>query len=179
VTPVNDAPTISDIADQTTAEDTATGAIAFTIGDVETLAADLTVTGTSSNPTLVPSANIVFGGSGASRTVTVTPALNQFGSATITATVSDGSLTVGTSFVVTVNPTGSFAPVYLAIEAESGTLVSPMNIYADPSASGGNVINADAANSGSATYAVNIPVAGDYVVWCRVIAPSDSSDSFY
>src|SRR5204863_5660369 len=171
--------TISDIANQTTNEDSAAGPLAFTVADGETAAASLTLTGSSSDTTLVPNANIVFGGSGASRTVTVTPALNQTGTATITATVSDGSLTVGTSFVVTVNPTGSFTPVYLAIEAESGTLVSPMNIYADPSASGGNVINADAANSGSATYAVNIPVAGDYVVWCRVIAPSDSSDSFY
>src|SRR5207237_393145 len=89
--PVNDAPTISDITDKTTLEDTATAAIAFTVGDVETLAADLTVTGRSSNPTLIPYGNIVFGGSGASRTVTITPALNQFGSATITVTVNDGT----------------------------------------------------------------------------------------
>ena len=36
VTAVNDAPTISDVADQATNEDTATGAIAFTVGDIET-----------------------------------------------------------------------------------------------------------------------------------------------
>ena len=36
VTAVNDAPTISDIADQTTNEDTATAALGFTVGDVET-----------------------------------------------------------------------------------------------------------------------------------------------
>ena len=73
VTSVNDLPTISDIADQTIAEDAPTGALAFTVGDVETAAADLTVTGSSSNTALVPNANIVFGGSGANRTVTVTP----------------------------------------------------------------------------------------------------------
>ena len=64
--------------------------IAFTVGDAETAAGSLTVSGSSSNPTLVPNANIVFGGSGANRTVTVTPAANQNGTATITVTVSDG-----------------------------------------------------------------------------------------
>ena len=93
VNAVNDAPTITAIADQTINEDTATGALAFTVGDAETAAASLTVSGSSSNPTLVPNANIVFGGSGANRTVTVTPAANQTGTATITVTVSDGSLT--------------------------------------------------------------------------------------
>ena len=77
VTAVNDAPTISNITDRTINEDAGTGAVAFTIGDAETAAGSLTVTGTSSTPTLVPNANIVFGGSGASRTVTVTPAANQ------------------------------------------------------------------------------------------------------
>ena len=36
VTAVNDAPTISDVTDQTTTEDTATAPLAFTVGDVET-----------------------------------------------------------------------------------------------------------------------------------------------
>ena len=71
------APTISDVTDQTTNEDTATAALGFTVGDIETPAASLTVTGGSSNTALVPTANIVFGGSGANRTVTITPAANQ------------------------------------------------------------------------------------------------------
>ena len=103
VTAVNDVPTISDVADQTTNEDTATPALSFTVGDVETAAASLTLSGTSSNTTLVPNANIVFGGSGASRTVTLTPALNQTGTATITVTVTDGSGGTATdTFVLTV-----------------------------------------------------------------------------
>ena len=92
VTPVNDPPTISDIVNLSIDEDEATGALPFDVGDVETAAASLTVSGTSSNTTLVPNANIVFGGSGANRTVTVTPAANQNGTATITVTVSDGAL---------------------------------------------------------------------------------------
>ena len=102
VTAANDPPTISDVADQTTAEDTATGALAVTVGDVETPAASLTVTATSSNQTLVPDGNLVLGGSGASRTITATPAANQSGTATITVTVSDGTDTVTDTFVVTV-----------------------------------------------------------------------------
>jgi hypothetical protein len=70
VTSVNSAPTITDIANQTINEDANTGALAFTIGDVETPAGSLTLAGSSSNTTLVPNANIVFGGSNGSRTVT-------------------------------------------------------------------------------------------------------------
>ena len=47
VTAVNDAPTITAIADQTIAEDGTTGALAFTVGDVETAAGGLTVTAVS------------------------------------------------------------------------------------------------------------------------------------
>ena len=102
VTPLNDPPTIGTIAGQTIAEDGSTGALPFTVGDVETAPGTLAVTGVSSNPALVPNANIVFGGSGANRTVTVTPAANQFGTATITVTVSDGTTTVSDSFALTV-----------------------------------------------------------------------------
>ena len=83
----------------------ATGAIAFTVGDVETASGDLDMTGSSNNPTLVPDANIVFGGSGTDRTVTVTPAANQSGTTTITLTVTDadGGATSDT-FNLTVDP---------------------------------------------------------------------------
>ena len=74
------------------------------MGDVETAAGSLALTGSSSNPTLVPNTAIVFGGSGANRTITVTPASNQSGSATITVTVSDGALTASDTFVLTVTP---------------------------------------------------------------------------
>jgi glucose/arabinose dehydrogenase/subtilisin-like proprotein convertase family protein len=104
VNAVNTAPTISDILDQTINEDSATTALGFTVGDGQTAAGSLTVSGSSSNPTLVPNANIVFGGSGANRTLTATPAANQSGSATITVTVSDGALTASDTFVLTVNP---------------------------------------------------------------------------
>jgi CSLREA domain-containing protein len=106
VNPVNDAPTISDIGDQSTDEDTPTSPIAFTIGDKETAAGSLTLTGSSSNTTLVPDANITFGGSGKDRTVTITPGANQSGSATITVIVTDADGdTSSDEFVLTVNET--------------------------------------------------------------------------
>ena len=118
VNAVNDAPTISNIADQSTPENTAKANIAFTVGDTETAAGSLTVSGSSSNTTLVPNANITFGGSGASRTVTVTPAANQNGTTTITVTVSDGAATASDTFVLTVTSVNS-APTISNIADQS------------------------------------------------------------
>jgi VCBS repeat-containing protein len=103
ITPVNDAPVVGTIAAVTTNEDTATGNIAVNVSDAETAAANLTVTAVSSNPTLVPNANIVVGGSGSARTLVITPATNASGTATITVSVSDGTLTSTQTFLLTVN----------------------------------------------------------------------------
>ncbi len=101
----NTAPTISNITDRTTDEDTATSAVPFTVGDLETTAAYLTVTATSSNTDLVPNGNISLGGSGANRTASIMPASNQSGTATITVSVMDGStVTTSDTFLLTVNP---------------------------------------------------------------------------
>ncbi len=64
VTSVNDLPTISDIGDQAISEDGNTGDLAFTVGDVETPVANLTLSGSSDNLALVPNGNITFGGAG-------------------------------------------------------------------------------------------------------------------
>jgi hypothetical protein len=86
---LNPGPTISAIASQSVTEDTSTPAVSFTVGDALAPGSALTVSGSSSNTTLVPTANIVYGGSGADRTVTVTPASGQTGTATITTTITD------------------------------------------------------------------------------------------
>ena len=106
VTAVNDPPTITDILDRTINEDTSTGTISFAIGDVETPIANLTVTATSSNTTLVPNENIVLGGSGILplRTLVATPVANGNGISTITVTVDDGTTTTFDTFVLTVTP---------------------------------------------------------------------------
>src|SRR5438477_8752397 len=100
----NQPPSISNIPDQTITENSSTGPISFTVSDAETNAESLVVTGSSSNPTLLPDSNLIFGGSGSNRTVTATPAANQFGSATVTVRVSDGSLSSSAAFNLTVKP---------------------------------------------------------------------------
>jgi len=111
VNPLNDAPGISDLADLTIGEDRPTGPIAFRVDDAETPRASLLITGQSSNPLLVPSGSIVFGGSDSNRTVNITPVTNRFGSATITITVRDADgRAASDSFLLTVSPTND-APV--------------------------------------------------------------------
>ena len=99
---MNSPPTISSISNVTTNEDTAV-TVPFTISDLETPADALVVSGTSSNGGLVPNTNIVFGGSGNARTVSLYPLTNAFGSSTITIQVSDGSLSSSNSFLLTLN----------------------------------------------------------------------------
>ena len=103
----NTPPSISTVAAQSIMANTATAALAFSVSDSETAASSLTVNAVSSNTGLVPNANIVLGGSGATRSVQVTPAANQTGSTTITLSVTDGTATTPTSFVLTVVAVGA------------------------------------------------------------------------
>ncbi len=102
VVSVNTPPTITNISDQTIDENTSTKALSFTIGDAETDADDLTLTATSGNQALVTNGGISLGGSSKTRTVTVTPAKDQTGTAKITVTISDGDKKTSESFTVTV-----------------------------------------------------------------------------
>jgi hypothetical protein len=70
--------------------------IDFTIGDDATPVGSLTVTVTSSNTTVVPNANLVLTGTGASRNLKITP--GAAGYSNITVTVNDG--TNNTSYVL-------------------------------------------------------------------------------
>ncbi|MBI3414735.1 MAG: VCBS repeat-containing protein, partial [Verrucomicrobia bacterium] len=103
VNAVNQPPTISKIADQTTPENADTALIPFTVGDTDNPLNSLTVTGTSDKQSLVPDTSIFFGGSGGNRAMFITPALNQNGTANITVSVSDGiAAPVSTTFKLTV-----------------------------------------------------------------------------
>jgi hypothetical protein len=104
VVPVNDAPTVSSPGNQSVASGTATSALPFTVADVDSPTAGLILSGASNATTLLPNANIVFGGSDANRTVTLTPAAGQSGTATVTVTVSDGSASSFTTCTLTVAP---------------------------------------------------------------------------
>ena len=134
VTAENDPPTIGNIADQSMAVNSNPGATTFSIGDLETAGASLTLTKSSSNTALVPAANIVFGGSGTARTVTVTPVANVLGSTTITVTVSDGTLSTSIPFLLTVTGSGmeTWRFTNFGTTANSGTTADAANPDADP-----------------------------------------------
>lgn len=98
-------PSISGLVDVSIPANTSTGPMPFLVSDVETPAENLTVTATSDNPALVPNnpANLTLGGSGANRTLNVTPAAGQQGAAEISVVVTDGNNETATnSFVVRV-----------------------------------------------------------------------------
>jgi hypothetical protein len=99
----NSPPSISAIPDQVISEDTAVSNLAFTVGDPTTPASSLTVSAVTSSTTLFPAGSITLGGSGGNRTISLTPAANKHGQATITVTVSDGGLQDTEEFKVTVN----------------------------------------------------------------------------
>lgn len=124
----NKLPTITPIDDVDIDEDVPTEALAFTIGDRETPAASLTLSAKSSNVKLVPVANVVFGGSGADRTVVVTPLANQFGEALITVVVKDANGGIKEeTFNVTVNPIND-APTFAPITAKTTPEDTPLKL---------------------------------------------------
>lgn len=62
-------------------------------------------------------------------------------------------------------------------EAENGQLGAPMAVFTGPSESW--VDTSSYSQLGWTRSTVEIPVAGDYHLWCRVKAPSASNDSFF
>jgi hypothetical protein len=102
VTAVNDAPTLAPIPNVATNEDTASSPIALTVGDVDSPTASLILSGTA-DPVLVDPAGFEFSGTGANRTLVITPKPDASGTAQITITVSDGSATASRTFILTVN----------------------------------------------------------------------------
>jgi hypothetical protein len=101
----NSAPTISSIAAQTIDEGDATNTLAFTIGDAETTADALTVSVSSSNGSMLPADAFEMTGSGSNRALTIFPAADQSGTATVTIAVRDaGGATTSSKFDLTVTP---------------------------------------------------------------------------
>jgi hypothetical protein len=87
-TPQNTAPMVSTISSQTINQDTSTQALTFTVSD-DGGPNNVNVVVSSSDSTLLPTYGLVLGGSGASRTITVTPAEGASGVANVTLTAVD------------------------------------------------------------------------------------------
>ncbi len=95
-------PTIQNVTDKTAAEDT-TVPVPFAVNDIQTPAANLIVTASSSNPALISAGDFTLGGSGNNRTIILKPRPNAVGSTVITLSVRDGELrTTSDSFTFTV-----------------------------------------------------------------------------
>jgi glucose/arabinose dehydrogenase len=153
-------PKLSSITNVTIPVNGTTGPLPFTITNGTVPIASLTLSGASSDPALVPPANIVFGGSGTNRTVSVTPAAGQQGSATITITVSNAQVSSSTSFVLTVGTSSTLVARY-AFEGDAsdssgygnnGTLVG------NPPFAPGRVGNLAVSFNGTNQY-VTIPIS--------------------
>jgi uncharacterized protein (DUF1800 family) len=177
----NTAPTISSIADQTAEQGVASAAFAFTVDDAQTAAGNLLVLANSSNQALVPDSGIVLGGSGADRTITITPAANQTGACVITVTVSDGQLSASSAFnlVVTlpsqlfiaylhpqpsaITTASGSATLRLAGDEQSATIFVQYNNLSSPKASMHISGPADPNTNGSAgiIFDMDIPPQGD------------------
>ena len=112
-------PTISNLTNSVSMIESSTTTISFTVGDTQSAADALFVTGFSSNPGLIPNANLAFGGSGANRTVTLSPLLAQTGSVNISLVVNDGTLSSTNSFVLTV---AAFKPPFVTNLAATVTI---------------------------------------------------------
>lgn len=163
---LNNPPTISSIANTTINMNSSTGPIAFQVADPETAAGLLAVTATSSNQTLVPDANILLpftSSTRGDRTILVTPAVNQVGSAIITVTVTDsgsppGTLsnakTATTAFTLTVSGGGAvhtpptISPIASVVTKKNvPTPVIPFTVDDAETAKGFLVVTAQSSNT--------------------------------
>jgi outer membrane protein assembly factor BamB len=111
----NTPPVISSVAGRSIHIGSSSVELAFTIGDGETTAGALSVSGESSNETLVPQSGLVFGGGSSNRTLTILPAPGQLGSATITLIVTDAGvvpLSATNSFVLNVLSAPAIQPAF-------------------------------------------------------------------
>ncbi len=181
----NSAPTISDISNQTTDEDTAKS-VSFTIDDVDgaLLCSSTYLSMSSSNTTVVPDANVSWSGTYPNCIATITPAADKNendGIPTITIQITDGTLSASASFTLTITPasvpvttdqstvtaiagntyivtiTSGTAPYSASITSGSGSVsVSGTTItYGAPGYSGTDIIEVSDAASQTAIITVN------------------------
>jgi hypothetical protein len=101
-TPQNTAPTLSPVTAQSVDQDTPTSALAFTVSD-DGGVSSVALSVSSSDANLLPGYGLELAGSGANRTITVTPAEDATGNANVTVTATDPQGKAGAvTFPVTV-----------------------------------------------------------------------------
>lgn len=180
ILPVNDPPTLAALTNLTLSATNSSRIV--TLQGITSGAPNesqpLTVTAASSNPALIPHPTVAYYSPGTAGTLQLRANTNTFGTATISVTVNDGqnaNATTTRTFVVTVpGPAETHF-----IEAEAGTVASPMIVAASTDASSGRYVYSDSADRGSVTFRLTNSSAGDFIIWCRILSPNSAQDSFY
>lgn len=99
--PINIAPTISAVPDQSASANVSSSPIAFTI----TSATDVTYSVSSDNQPVVPDSGLDLVSNSGGGSITVTPVVDTLGDAFITIMATDqAGLTASTSFLLTIDP---------------------------------------------------------------------------
>jgi hypothetical protein len=102
--PMNAAPMLGAIANVTTNQDTVTGPVEFSVTDDSTPAGQIMVTAAVDGDTPIPADGVTLGGTGAMRTITVTPLEAATGTSNVTVTAVDAQgLRTMRSFSITLN----------------------------------------------------------------------------
>jgi hypothetical protein len=128
----NDLPVGSAIANQTTCINGSISGLSLNITDAYPGDNVFSVTGSSSNTSLVPNNNIVVTGTGSSRSIAITPSTGISGTSTITISMTDSLGAIGTqTFNVTfndlVNPTIT-APAAINATTNSGCTATGVSL---------------------------------------------------
>lgn len=174
---LNLAPSISSLASVAIEENESTAPLAVAIGDAETAASELTLSGSSSNTALIDASGFAFSGLGSERAVSLTPKTNASGQALITLTVSDGEAVATTQFTLTVDafvlPTVGLEVDTFAATARAGeafglaAVVSESSLVTSVSFSiDGAIVGSDA----SAPFEIDAMVAQEGEVLVRATA---------
>jgi CSLREA domain-containing protein len=103
----NVAPTVAVARSGSCGTNDLSGTLNLTVDDPDGPEASLSLSASSSKPTLVPNSNVTFGGTGADRTLTATAASGKSGTAVLTVTVTDSQQLDGAPLTVKVRVGGN------------------------------------------------------------------------
>lgn len=178
---VNSPPTINTISPQFINEDSGLLSVNFSGvsfgGDVP--AQTVSISASSSNPTLIPTPNVVYSSPNSTGSLTFAPAANLNGSATITVTVRDSGLDlipgnaddglVTTDFLVTVNAVNDTPSFVIGgnqtVNEDAGAQIVPnfvTNISAGPSDEAGQTLTFNISGNSNPTLFAAVPtIAAD------------------
>ncbi len=103
INPVNDAPVMNEIPNQTIFEDGSIAALLLNVSDIDNDPMDLTISAISSNQSIIIDDNLVLTQTNGFYYLNATPNINQHGTVDITLVASDGMLTNQQTFTLTIN----------------------------------------------------------------------------